>query len=229
MKNPQTILAHLENVSKTFENTDKGLALLKDVNLVVPRGKIVLIMGPSGSGKTTLLTLLAGLQQPNSGKVYLFGKKVEEYSKTDLQKLRANKIGFVFQSFYLINSLTALENVMLAAKFAGLPKKTEINRAKSFLNRFDVGYLANHYPRTFSQGEKQRVALARALVNSPSLIIADEPTGSLASDQAFAVIEYLKAEVQRQNLSVLLTSHDQRIERWADEVHYLSNGSLASI
>ena len=153
---------------------------------------MVLLLGPSGSGKTTFLTLMAGMQGPTSGEVYLFGKQTGEYSQRDLQIIRAKRIGFVFQTFYLIDSLTVVQNVIMVMKFAGASRDMAKKTAMAYLDKFGVSHLANSLPSKISQGEKQRVAIARALVNGAELIIADEPTGSLASQQGMEIVELLK-------------------------------------
>lgn len=223
MKN---IIAELVQVSKVFPNMQPENAVLKNVSFQAYEREMILLLGPSGSGKTTLLTLLAGMQPPSYGDVVLFGKKVQDYSISEMQSLRAKKIGFIFQSFHLIESLTALENVMLVLKFVGVEKDKARIRALNCLERFQVGHLRKSYPHTFSQGEKQRVAVARALANNASLIIADEPTGSLASKQGFDIINLLKDGVDRENLCVIVSSHDERIKKYANRIFSLNDGNL---
>ena len=208
MKQPieNEVVAQLIRVTKIYPGGWAEEAALKNVSFSARRGEIVLLLGPSGSGKTTFLTLLAGMQAPSSGEVHLFGRKVGDYSTAELQRLRAEKIGFIFQSFYLIDSLTALENVMLVLKFAGVDLENAKQRAVNYLKRFGVEHLSKSYPPTFSQGEKQRVAVARALANEAAFIIADEPTGSLATQQGFAIVDFLKESVRKEKRCVVIAS-----------------------
>jgi putative ABC transport system ATP-binding protein len=185
-------------------------------------------MGPSGSGKTTLLTIVAGLQRPTSGVVELFGRRIRDYSSRDLQRLRARRIGFVFQTFRLMDALTVMENVELVMKFARAEGRRSRSRASSLLCTLGIGHLARARPTALSQGEKQRVALARALANGPELILADEPTANLSSTQGLEVLRLLHEHVKRSNRCALVASHDERIVRYADRVLYLEDGSFAA-
>jgi ABC-type lipoprotein export system ATPase subunit len=219
-------IARLVNVNKVYNGAGKETAALMDVSFQACAGEMVLLLGPSGSGKTTLLTLLAGLQQPSAGEVYIYGQKVNKYTSGELQKLRANRIGFIFQTFYLLDSLTVLDNVLLVMKFSGAKRKDSQSRALHFLERFGIKHLVHSYPKTLSQGEKQRVAIARALVNGAELIIADEPTGSLATNQGMTIVKFLKDSVKTENRCVVIASHDERIAEYADRVLYLHDGKI---
>ena len=170
--------AELVGVTKTFSRTHSEVVALKDVTFNISTGEMVLLLGPSGSGKTTFLTLLAGLQKPSSGDVYIFGKRVQDYNLHDLQRLRARRIGFIFQTFCLLESIKVIDNVTLVMRFAGISSKTAVIRATEYLERFGVGHLRNEYPGKLSLGEKQRVAVVRALASGAQLILADEPTVS---------------------------------------------------
>ena len=225
-KNKNTIIASLHNVSKFYNVSVSQEAALKNVTVEAYRGEMILLLGPSGSGKTTLLTLMAGMQSPSVGEVKLFGTSVSDYSPKQLQLLRAKKLGFIFQSFYLIDSLTVLENVMLVLKFAGITGRIAKQKAFDYLRRFEVHHLSNKYPLVLSQGEKQRVAVARALVNGATFIIADEPTGSLATKQGMMIVDFLKAGVDNEDLCVVIASHDERIAQKADRVLNLNDGEL---
>jgi putative ABC transport system ATP-binding protein len=218
--------AELVKVTKIFSRSGKETVALNNVSFKVNRGELVLLLGPSGSGKTTLLTLLAGLQEPSKGEAYIFGKRVQDYSANALQKLRASRMGFIFQNFCLLDTLRVLDNVMLVMQFAGITKKSARKHAAEYLERFGVGHLSHAFPHTLSQGEKQRVAVARALANGAQLIIADEPTGSLATLQGMAIVEFLHNSVVKDGLSVVIASHDERISRYADRVDTLQDGIL---
>ena len=218
----------LVDVTKSYGCYGRETVALKNVSFRAHAGELILILGPSGSGKTTLLTLLAGLQSPTEGLVYIFGRLVNEYSSRELQRLRAVRIGFIFQTFNLIDSLAVLDNVMLVMKFGGLRGKEAYTRAMDFLDRFEMKQLSKASPRTLSQGEKQRVAVARALANGAPLIIADEPTGSLATKQGMGIVGLLKNSVNQENRCVIIASHDERIADYADRVLYLGDGILTT-
>ncbi len=218
--------AELVEVTKIFSRSGNETVALNRVSFKAERGELVLFLGPSGSGKTTLLTLLAGLQEPSSGEVYIFGKRVQDYSPSSLQKIRASQMGFIFQTFCLLDSLRVIDNVTLVMKFAGIPEKSARRHAAECLERFGIGHLSNAFPGKLSQGEKQRVAVARAIANGSKMILADEPTGSLATEQGMAIIEFLYDSVKNDGISVVITSHDDRISKYADRVLHLRDGIL---
>lgn len=220
-------VSRLLGVSKTFHGFNRETQVLKDINFELYPGELVLLLGPSGSGKSTFLTILAGLQAPSSGEVWLFGKALQGYTLAELQHLRASRLGFVFQTFHLIEALTALENILLVMKFTHTSKKSASLRAKELLDQFGIAYLSDAYPRTMSQGEKQRVAIARALANNAQLLIADEPTGSLSTDQGMQIVLLLSELAKKEDRSIILTSHDQRIVPYADRVLLLQDGILS--
>jgi putative ABC transport system ATP-binding protein len=170
----------LDGVTKEFGERGRETAALRGVTLAAGRGELVLLLGPSGSGKTTLLTLAAGLSRPTSGTVRLFGRRVDEYRAAELQRLRAAKVGFIFQTFLLLDSLTAMENVAMVLRFNGASERERRCRSLDLLGQFGVGHLASQFPRTMSQGEKQRVAIARAMANRSELVLADGQPGEPA-------------------------------------------------
>ena len=219
-------IAQLVNVTKHYEGQGPETFALKNVSFMASPGELILLLGPSGSGKTTFLTLLAGMQGPTAGEVYLFGRQTNDYSQSELQSIRSKRLGFIFQSFYLLESLTVIQNVMMVMKFAGVDKKESRNTAIEYLRKFGVEKLSNSYPGKISQGEKQRVTIARALVNGAELIIADEPTGSLASKQGMEIVELLKKSSQDKKRCIVIASHDERIIQFADRVLYLSDGEI---
>jgi putative ABC transport system ATP-binding protein len=221
-----THIAELRNVTKRYEGPHGGTLALNNISFAANQGELILLLGPSGSGKTTFLTLLAGLQGPTSGEVYLFGKQTKDYSPKELQFIRAKRIGFIFQTFLLIDSLTVLQNVMLVKQFAGANKTESRIKAMEYLRRFGVDKLSDSFPTMISQGEKQRVAVARALVNGADLIFADEPTGSLASRQGMEIIEFLQKSAKEENRCIVITSHDERIIQYADRVLHIVDGEL---
>ncbi|MBN1273876.1 MAG: ABC transporter ATP-binding protein [Candidatus Aminicenantes bacterium] len=221
-KNP----VRLSDVTKYFESGGNRTYALKNISLEVGRGELILFLGPSGSGKTTLLTMMAGLIKPSKGSVFLFNRKVDTYSPKELQKLRACSLGFIFQTFLLIDSLTVLENLRVVLRFSGYPRKETNQKAIRLLQQFHIEELAGKFPVCLSQGEKQRVAVARAVANDASLILADEPTGSLESKQGFEVISLLKKLSETEDKSVVIASHDLRIVEFADRVFRLEDGSI---
>ncbi len=216
----------LVDVSKTYGSAGRARRALNPVNISFHRGEFILLIGPSGSGKTTLLTLIAGFQSSTSGEIYLFNKRIPSYTSKDLQKLRAASIGFVFQQFHLLESLSVIENILLVTKFAGREKRSAKEKAEELLARFEVGHLRDSSPDKLSQGEKQRIAVIRALVNDAPIIIADEPTGNLSTDQGMAIVRFLKEFVMKENRLVIVASHDERIAEFADRVFVMRDGIL---
>ncbi|MCU0244273.1 MAG: ABC transporter ATP-binding protein [Acidobacteria bacterium] len=224
---PPAPLVRLEGITKVFDGSGPPTTAVRDVSLEVGPGEMVLLMGPSGSGKTTLLTLIAGLVRPTSGRVILFGRPVEERSARELQALRAGRIGFVFQTFLLLDALTVAENVEVVLRFGRTRRAERAAKARALLGELGVGHLAGRFPAGLSQGEKQRVAIARALANGAGLVIADEPTGSLETRQAVGIIELLREQARRRNAAVVVASHDLRLKDHADRTLYIRDGALA--
>jgi putative ABC transport system ATP-binding protein len=224
----KSCITQLINVSKNYDITGRGLPALKNVTFSAYAGEMILLLGPSGSGKTTFLTLMAGMQRPTSGEVNLFGIQIDEYSKRDLQILRSRKIGFIFQTFLLIESLTVMQNIVMAMKFAGCDRADAKKTTIEYLEKFGLQKLSDSLPSEISQGEKQRVAIIRAMINGASLIMADEPTGNLASQQGMEIIEFLKNTCITEKRCVIIASHDERIVSLADRVHYLRDGEMRS-
>jgi len=224
---PETIqIAELVNVTKIYSRSGGETTALSEVSVKVCPSELVLLLGPSGSGKTTMLTIMAGLQKPTAGNVFLFGKRLQEFSKPELQQIRANRIGFIFQTFCLIDSLSVLDNVLLVMKFAGFAKDEALQRAVEFFERLEIKHLMRAFPQTLSQGEKQRVAVARALATGAELIIADEPTGSLATQQGMLIVDFLRKSCQSEGRCVVIASHDERISNFADRVLHLRDGII---
>jgi putative ABC transport system ATP-binding protein len=214
----------LDCVSKIFGSNGNRTFAVRDVSLEASCGELVLLLGPSGSGKTTLLTLMAGLVEPTSGTVSIFGENIEDYTSGQLQRLRATRIGFVFQTFHLIDSLNVIENVALVLRFAGKTRTQAKRRARELLEQFHIEHLFRKFPANLSQGEKQRVAVARAIANGAELIIADEPTASLETKQGFDIIRLLHEYAKERNRCVIVASHDLRIVEFADRVLRLEDG-----
>jgi len=219
-------IVRLENVSKVFGVNGHGTTAVQAVTLSLSAGELVLLLGPSGSGKTTLLTLMAGLIEPSEGSVSLFGDDVGEYSEEELQRLRARRLGFIFQNFLLIESLSVLENITLVLRFAGKDGAEVRLAARNLLREFNIDRFADRFPAKLSQGEKQRVAIARAMANGGELIIADEPTASLESKRALEIIRLLQSLAKDQNKCVVVASHDLRLVEFADRVFRMRDGAI---
>ncbi|UCE52352.1 MAG: ABC transporter ATP-binding protein [Desulfobacterales bacterium] len=228
MKGLETVkyIVQLKDVSKTFGSNEHTTTAVRNVSLLASSEEFIVLFGPSGSGKTTLLTLIAGLVKSTSGTISLFDRSIEDYSSLELQQIRATRIGFIFQTFLLIDSLRVIENITLVLRFAGKNKKEAQRHACRLLQRLQIDHLAKKFPKTLSQGEKQRVAVARALANKPDLIIADEPTGSLETRQGFDIIRNLNEYSKEQNSCVIVASHDMRMADHADRILHLRDGVL---
>jgi putative ABC transport system ATP-binding protein len=218
----------LADASKIFGRNGRTTVAVDRISFNSKPGEIVLFLGPSGSGKTTLLTLIAGLLPPTSGEVILFGKLIESYTSRDLQQLRARRMGFVFQTFELIDALTAEENIRLVLHFNGHKKHTAKEKASMLLSQLHIEHLAQKLPTEMSQGEKQRIAVARAIANNPELILADEPTANLESTQGFEVIRLLHQYAKVHQSCVIVASHDLRLAEYADRVIRMADGILTS-
>lgn len=216
----------LGGVVKQFATNGRRQTALSNVTLEAYRGELLLLLGPSGSGKTTLLTIIAGLMPPSAGEVALFGRSIDQYSKRELQWLRSTRLGFVFQTFHLLDYLTALENVALVLRFGGRSKSQARRKAGELLRQMRIEHLAGKLPPRMSQGEKQRVAVARAIAGGADLILADEPTASLESSQGFDIIRLLYRYARNHDKCVLVASHDQRIRQFAHRILTLSDGVL---
>ncbi|MBV2235242.1 MAG: ABC transporter ATP-binding protein [Sterolibacterium sp.] len=213
-------------LGKRVSNGDQPLTILHQIDLQVTAGEAVAIVGSSGSGKSTLLGLLAGLDQPSAGSVRLAGQNLAELDEDALAALRGRLLGFVFQSFQLMPSMTALENVMLPLELAGHDPEQARQSAREMLARVGLSARSNHYPKHLSGGEQQRVALARAFAPRPQLLLADEPTGNLDADTGAAIIELMFAMNAEQGTTLLLVTHDEALARRCDRTLRLVNGQL---
>jgi putative ABC transport system ATP-binding protein len=214
-----------ESLTRTFLSGGHELPVLKSITLDVPDGSFVAILGPSGSGKSTLLGLLAGLDRPTTGRVWLDGVELGSLSEDERARLRGEKVGFVFQSFQLIPTLTARENIQVPLELRGLEAQ---KRADELLGRVGLSGRGHHYPAQLSGGEQQRVALARAFSHRPRVLFADEPTGNLDAATGARVIE-LMSELNREvGTTLILVTHDQSLAARASRIVRLSDGALLS-
>ncbi|MGV8168870.1 MAG: ABC transporter ATP-binding protein [Candidatus Nanoarchaeia archaeon] len=199
---------------------------LRGLNLEVKKGEFLAVMGPSGSGKSTFMNMVGCLDIPTKGHIFLDGRDISLMSESDLAQVRGKKIGFIFQKFNLLNTMTAKENVMLPLTFQGMPQKKREELSKKFLEQVSLGDRMNHTPNELSGGQQQRVAIARALANSPEVILADEPTGNLDSQSGQSVLDFLKKLHKEKNTTIVLVTHDEKIAKQADRIVYLKDGMV---
>ena len=214
-------------LTKSIHTGTHRVEILKGIDLEIPRGQFAAIMGPSGSGKSTLLGLLAGLDNPTSGQVLLDGEDITQLSEDRMAVLRGQKIGFVFQSYHLIPTLTAEENVLLPMELAGRDRGGRA-RARELLDRVGLTDRFDHYPVQLSGGEQQRVALARAFALRPPILLADEPTGNLDSATGAVVLELILTLHREENATMVLVTHEQPLAACADRRIILRDGLVAS-
>ena len=206
---------------------DSKVEVLRDVNLEVFSGEFVAVCGASGTGKTTLLNLVSGIDKPTSGTISVFGEDLTEKNEDYLSDFRCNKIGFVFQSYNLVSTLTVAENIAFPMEWSRKSAREIEERVSDLLETLGIQHRENHFPAQLSGGEQQRVALARALANDPPLFLADEPTGNLDAVNAQKIIDILQM-LKGKGKTVIVSTHDERIMRLADQTFCLENGRLAS-
>ncbi len=220
-------LVQLNGISKHYKNGDEEVYALDGIDLTIHNGEFLSILGPSGSGKSTLMNVLGCLDKPTSGNYQLDNSDVSALSSTQLSAIRNSKIGFVFQSFNLLEYATALENVALPLVYAGVNSKTRRAKAAELLKRVGLGDRMNHKPNQLSGGQKQRVAIARALVNDPQIILADEPTGALDSKSG-AEIEMLFNELHQDGCTLIIVTHDNALARRTKRILSIKDGKVVS-
>lgn len=215
-------MIRVEDLWKSYSNASGKFDVLKGITINIPESKFVTILGPSGSGKTTLLNVIAGLEQFDSGKVFWEEDSIGELRKKQLEKLRVEKLGYVFQEYFLLNNLSLLENVYLAAK---LTKNTKEN-AEEALELVGLGEHIHKLPDQLSGGQKQRVAIARAIVKKPKILICDEPTGALDTKSSCMVLEIIKKIQKEQGTTVIMVTHNEKIAKISDSVILLKDGLI---
>ena len=223
----QAIAILTEDLWKTYEMGGEKLHALRGIDLTIHRGEYVAIMGPSGSGKSTLMNLIGCLDTPTSGRYWLAGRLVSELDDDELAAIRNKEIGFVFQTFNLLPRATALHNVELPMIYNGTPSEERLARAKRALEAVDLGERMYHKPNELSGGQRQRVAVARALVNSPSIVLADEPTGNLDSKTGDEIMA-LFARLHAQGNTIIVVTHENDIARRANRVIHVRDGKIES-
>ncbi len=220
------MIIDLRDIYKDYNQGNMPVPVLKDVCLQVEEGEYVAIMGPSGSGKTTLMNIVGLLDTPTKGEYYLDEKAVTNLKEKELSKLRLNTIGFVFQNFQLMPRESALDNVSLPLIYAGLKKRERHEKAMAALEKVGLADRASFKPTQLSGGQKQRVAIARAMVNSPKLLLADEPTGALDSKSGKQIMELFR-QLNDEGVTVVMITHDRKVAEQADRIVYIIDGELS--
>jgi len=223
----EDLMIYAEALGKTYQVGDLKLEVLKDITLSIPKAKFIVICGPSGSGKTTLLNIIGGIDKPTSGKIFVAGQDLAVQDEDFLSDFRCNNVGFVFQSYNLVSTLTVAENVAFPMEWTRKPEQEIEKRVTELLETLGLQHRANHFPAQLSGGEQQRVAFARALANDPQLILADEPTGNLDAKNAQKITQVLQLLKER-GKTVIVSTHDLEIRQLADQVLCLEDGKLAS-
>ncbi len=241
-------MIRLENVSKIYRMGERHIKALDSVSLELKKGDFIAVIGPSGSGKSTLLHIMGLIDTPTGGKIIFDGKDIygstyeaksgkrtgrlkdilhrAGVSEKELTRLRLRKIGFVFQQFYLLPTLTAVENVELPMKEAGIPRKRRRERAIKLLEEVGLGDRTDHYPRQLSGGEQQRVAIARALANNPEIILADEPTGEVDSKTSERIMEIFRKLNEKEKITLVVVTHDPNVAKKADRILRMRDGRI---
>lgn len=226
MRREMGAVIQVENLVKSYQLGKVLIPALRGVSFDVAKGEFLVVMGPSGSGKTTLLNLLGAIDKPASGRIIIDGKDITTLGEGDLTKLRRHKIGFIFQFYNLIPSLTAFENVELPMLTAGVPRKDASKRALELLETVGLKERVGHLPDELSGGEQQRVAIARALGNKPSVILADEPTGDLDTKAGMEVVQILHDTSKKENATVIVVTHDPMVSEKADRILRMRDGQI---
>ena len=223
-----TSFLQIDHVSKKARSGESEIQILKNVNLSVPKGVKLAILGASGSGKTTLLTLMAGLDVPDRGEIYFQGLPLTTLDEEERAVLRSKQVGFIFQSFQLLPTLTAVENVMLPLEIQYHPVKEAQEKAVHWLSQVGLSDRLHHYPTQLSGGEQQRVAIARAFINQPAIIFADEMTGNLDTKTGSKVVESLFTLNEQQKTTIVLVTHDEKLAALCQQRFVLQEGELSA-
>ncbi|MFT3888516.1 MAG: ABC transporter ATP-binding protein [Arachnia sp.] len=216
-------------LSKVYRVGESRLAALNRVTLAIPRGSFTAVVGTSGSGKSTLLNMLAGLERPTAGEIYVGGKPLHTLNESQLVTYRRDNVGFIFQSFNLMPHLSALQNVALPLSFRGVPKSVRLRRAHVVLNQMGLAKHVNHKPTQLSGGQQQRVGIARALVSQPPVVFADEPTGNLDSRTATATLGLIRTVIKRYQQTWVMVTHDAHLASFADTIVSISDGRISDV
>jgi putative ABC transport system ATP-binding protein len=221
-----TSVIKIDGVWKIYRMGDVEVPALRGLSLEIKKGEFVAVMGPSGSGKSTAMNMIGCLDIPTKGRILLDGKDISHLSESDLAQIRGKKIGFIFQQFNLIPTLTALENVMLPMTFQGIPSHMRKQRAIELLKLVELSDRMNHKPNELSGGQQQRVAIARSLANDPEVILADEPTGNLDSKTGMLVMDFLKKMHNTHCKTIVMVTHDENVAHHAERIEFLRDGDI---
>ena len=227
MAEQEELMVHTEALGRTYQVGDEKIDVLQDVNLSISKGKFIALCGPSGSGKTTLLNIIGGIDRPSNGKIFVADQDLTAKDEDFLSDFRCNNVGFVFQAYNLVSTLTVAENVAFPMEWLQKPADEIEKRVTELLETVGMQLRANHFPSQLSGGEQQRVAFARALANDPELVLADEPTGNLDSKNGQKIIQVLQLLKQR-GKTIIVSTHDDQIRSLADQVVCLEAGKLAN-
>ncbi len=226
---PAQPLVITKDLSKVYRVGESRVVALNRVNLEIPRGRFVAVVGTSGSGKSTLLNMIGGLEKPTAGQIWVDGQPLHNFSETKLVTYRREQVGFIFQSFNLMSTLTALQNVALPLSFRGIPKTRRNTIAKRMLVALGLGDHLHHRPTQLSGGQQQRVGIARAMAVNPKLVFADEPTGNLDSKTAEQTLLLFRRVIRRFNQTWLMVTHDPHLASYADTIVAITDGRIANI
>ncbi|MBS3788216.1 ABC transporter ATP-binding protein [Candidatus Bipolaricaulota bacterium] len=221
-------MVELQNVAKQYKMGETTVRALRGLDLNINDGDFVAIVGPSGSGKSTLMHIIGALDIPDEGRVLLDGKDISDYDENELADLRGNKVGFVFQTFNLIHTLSSLDNVALPLTFHGIGKSEREERAAELLEMVGLSDRLTHKPAELSGGEQQRVSIARALINDPDILLADEPTGNLDSDTGKDIMELIKGLNRDRGMTIVVVTHNPRDAEYADSIVNMIDGKISN-
>jgi putative ABC transport system ATP-binding protein len=227
MSQDSNITIAIQALEKTYKIGNGKITVLKDINLQIPQASFVVLRGPSGSGKTTLLNLISGIDKPSNGKIFVTGVDLTEQDEDSLSDFRCLHVGFVFQAYNLVSTLTVAENIAFPMEWMRKSSSEIESKVKELLEMVGLENRANHFPAQLSGGEQQRVAFARALANDPELILADEPTGNLDVKNAEKIIQVLQF-LKTRGKTIIVSTHDMQIEQLADQIFCLDEGKLVS-
>jgi len=215
----------VQHLSKIYKNDGLETVAIKDISFAIKKGEFVAIMGPSGSGKSTLMHILGALDTPTAGSYWLEGKKISDLSEDQLAEIRNKKIGFVFQSYNLLPRTTAIKNVMVPMMYGNIEKEERLKKSRRLLEMVGLGDRVYYLPSQLSGGQQQRVAIARALAMNPSIILADEPTGNIASHQAAEIMKIFQ-DLNREGHTIIIITHEREIAEYAKRIIHLRDGKI---
>lgn len=229
MQQKEDAVIQVKDLYKVYRMGEEKVYALNGVSFEIHRGEFCAITGPSGSGKSTLLNMLAGLEHPTKGEIVIAGKHIEKLNEKQLVTFRRERVGFIFQSYNLIGTMDAVENVALPLSFRGMPRAARIKRAKQYLRLVGLEKFMTHMPNQMSGGQQQRVGIARALAMNPQIIFADEPTGNLDSKTTMEVLKLMQKVVREEKQTLVMVTHDNNLATYADRIFKIIDGKIVSI